>query len=235
MPTARVGAPPVRDNTVFSPTSLASWISASGAITKPQLEILANDVRCTHGATLSQVDREQLFYLMARGLPRAEAERLIVRGFFQDVLDRIDLEPVREELLSLGEQGATVAVRQRRTATREVVFAARDVPGFGWRSYQLEPGDGPATPVRAEGTTLAAGDQIGVEISAPKGTIYVWAPVPEGHTSTSFAELVLEEAAVIVSPGSMYGPSGEGFFRISLTTPDDRISEAVERMREHLS
>jgi LL-diaminopimelate aminotransferase len=75
---------------------------------------------------------------------------------------------------------------------------------------------------------------IGVEVEAPKGTIYVWAPVPEGHTSTTFAELVLDEAAVIVSPGSMYGPSGEGFFRISLTTPDERIREAVERMREHL-
>jgi Fe-S cluster assembly protein SufD len=64
----------------------------------PGLEILANDVRCTHGATLGQVDREQLFYLMARGLSRAEAERLIVRGFFQDVLDRIELQPVREAL-----------------------------------------------------------------------------------------------------------------------------------------
>ena len=77
--------------------------------------------------------------------------------------------------------------------------------------------------------------EIGVRVDAPKGTIYVWAPVPEGHTSQSFAELVLEEAAVVVSPGSMYGPSGEGFFRISLTTPDDRISEAVSRMREHLA
>ena len=64
----------------------------------PGLEILANDVRCTHGATLGQVDREQLFYLMARGLSRSEAERLIVRGFFQDVLDRIELEPVRTAL-----------------------------------------------------------------------------------------------------------------------------------------
>src|SRR6186997_150064 len=64
----------------------------------PGLEIMANDVRCTHGATLSQVDREQLFYLMARGLSRSDAERLIVRGFFQDVLDRIDLDPVREAL-----------------------------------------------------------------------------------------------------------------------------------------
>ncbi|HZP73894.1 MAG TPA: Fe-S cluster assembly protein SufD [Gaiellaceae bacterium] len=64
----------------------------------PGLEIMANDVRCTHGATLGRVDREQLFYLMARGLTRPEAERLIVRGFFQDVLDRIELEPVREAL-----------------------------------------------------------------------------------------------------------------------------------------
>jgi LL-diaminopimelate aminotransferase len=76
--------------------------------------------------------------------------------------------------------------------------------------------------------------EIGVDVEAPRGTIYVWAPVPDGHTSTTFAEAVLEEAAVVVSPGSMYGPSGEGFFRISLTTPDERISEAVERMREHL-
>jgi len=62
----------------------------------PGLEILANDVRCTHGATNSPVNRDELFYCMARGLSRGEAERLIVRGFFQDMLDRIELEPVRE-------------------------------------------------------------------------------------------------------------------------------------------
>src|SRR5919106_1189775 len=77
--------------------------------------------------------------------------------------------------------------------------------------------------------------EIGVEVQPPKGTIYVWAPVPQGHTSTSFAELVLEEVAVVVSPGSIYGPSGEGFFRISLTTPDERLTEALERIRAHLS
>lgn len=76
---------------------------------------------------------------------------------------------------------------------------------------------------------------IGVDVKAPKGTIYVWAPVPEGYTSTSFVEKVLEEAGVVISPGSMYGPSGEGFFRISLTTPDEQIVAAVERMREHLA
>jgi Fe-S cluster assembly protein SufD len=77
-------------NLLLSPRSHADSI--------PGLEIEANDVRCTHGATIGQVDREQLFYLMARGLSRSEAERLIVRGFFADVLDRIDLEPVREAL-----------------------------------------------------------------------------------------------------------------------------------------
>jgi LL-diaminopimelate aminotransferase len=77
--------------------------------------------------------------------------------------------------------------------------------------------------------------EIGVRVKPPKGTIYLWAPVPNGHTSASFAELVLEEAAVVVSPGSMYGPSGEGFFRISLTTPDDRIVEAMTRIRDHLA
>jgi Fe-S cluster assembly protein SufD len=74
-------------NLMLSPTTHAVPI--------PGLEILANDVRCTHGATVSRVDREELFYAMARGLSRGDAERLIVRGFFQDVLDRIELEPVR--------------------------------------------------------------------------------------------------------------------------------------------
>jgi Fe-S cluster assembly protein SufD len=77
-------------NLMLSPTTHAVPI--------PGLEILANDVRCTHGATVGRVDRDELFYCMARGLSRAEAERLIVRGFFQDILDRIDFEPVREAL-----------------------------------------------------------------------------------------------------------------------------------------
>jgi LL-diaminopimelate aminotransferase len=91
------------------------------------------------------------------------------------------------------------------------------------------------TYARRRGLVVSALSEIGVEVASPKGTIYVWAPVPDGHTSTSFCELVLEEAAVVISPGSMYGPSGEGFFRIALTAPDERIEEAVERMRKHLS
>ena len=64
----------------------------------PGLEILANDVRCTHGATVGTVDAEQMYYLMTRGLPRNDAQRLVVEGFFAPVLDRIPLESVREQL-----------------------------------------------------------------------------------------------------------------------------------------
>jgi LL-diaminopimelate aminotransferase len=76
--------------------------------------------------------------------------------------------------------------------------------------------------------------EIGVDVTPPRGTIYIWAPVPQGHTSASFCELVLEESGVVVSPGGAYGPNGEGFFRISLTLADERLAEAVERLRVSL-
>jgi len=74
--------------------------------------------------------------------------------------------------------------------------------------------------------------EAGVEVTPPRGTIYVWAPVPSGFASAAeYCEHVLEQAAVVISPGGAYGPSGEGYFRISLTTPDERLLEAVERLR----
>lgn len=73
---------------------------------------------------------------------------------------------------------------------------------------------------------------IGVDCNAPKATIYMWARVPEGETSESFATRLLEQAHVIVTPGSGYGPDGEGYIRISLTTPDEKLLEAVRRIKE---
>jgi LL-diaminopimelate aminotransferase len=71
----------------------------------------------------------------------------------------------------------------------------------------------------------------GVNVSPPRGTIYIWAPVPEGFaTAAEYCEHVLEAAAVVISPGGAYGRNGEGFFRISLTTPDERLLEAVQRL-----
>jgi LL-diaminopimelate aminotransferase len=73
--------------------------------------------------------------------------------------------------------------------------------------------------------------KAGVDVTPPKGTIYIWAPVPAGFANAAaYCEHVLEQAAVVISPGGAYGPHGEGFFRISLTTPDDRLVEAVERL-----
>jgi LL-diaminopimelate aminotransferase len=73
--------------------------------------------------------------------------------------------------------------------------------------------------------------KIGVEVRRPRGTIYVWAPVPAGFESAAaYCEHVLEQAGVVLSPGGAYGPNGEGFFRISLTTPDERLLEAVQRL-----
>jgi LL-diaminopimelate aminotransferase len=72
---------------------------------------------------------------------------------------------------------------------------------------------------------------LGIVVDPPKGSVYVWAPVPTGYDSKSFAARLLEQAAVVVTPGTGYGPSGEGFVRFSITIPDDRLEEGVERLR----
>jgi Fe-S cluster assembly protein SufD len=64
----------------------------------PGLEILNNDVRCSHGSTMGKIDQEQLFYLLSRGIPRKEAEQLVIQGFFEDIISRFSLQEVGEEL-----------------------------------------------------------------------------------------------------------------------------------------
>ncbi len=75
---------------------------------------------------------------------------------------------------------------------------------------------------------------VGMHVDPPKGTIYLWVPVPDGYTSASFTQQVLEQADVVVTPGAAYGPSGEGYVRLSLTVPDDRLGEAVRRIEERV-
>ncbi len=88
---------------------------------------------------------------------------------------------------------------------------------------------------RRRDLVLDALAKIGIEVPfKPVATIYVWAKVPDGYTSASFAAKILEEAHVIVAAGSAYGPSGEGYIRISLTTPDDRLEAAIERIKNSL-
>ena len=74
--------------------------------------------------------------------------------------------------------------------------------------------------------------EIGLDASAPKATLYIWTRVPNGYTSASFTEKLLEEVNVVVTPGSGYGTAGEGFIRLSLTIPDEQIDEGLKRLSQ---
>lgn len=108
-------------------------------------------------------------------------------------------------------------------ATVAALSDARDFPREMSRVYQ-----------RRRDLVAEALTAIGLHVDPPRATPYFWVRVPEGYTSASFAELVLEQAAVVVSPGPAYGPSGEGYFRISLTVPDKELGEAVRRIETSL-
>ena len=74
---------------------------------------------------------------------------------------------------------------------------------------------------------------IGLEVQSPEATFYVWATIPKGYTSREFCFKVLEEANVWMIPGSMYGKYGEGYLRIALTLPVDRLAEAMKRLKKY--
>jgi LL-diaminopimelate aminotransferase len=74
-------------------------------------------------------------------------------------------------------------------------------------------------------------EKIGFKFYRSFNTIYIWAKVPDGYTSASFAKLLLDKANVVITPGSSYGKFGEGYFRISLTINDERLEEALDRIK----
>src|SRR5215207_113614 len=136
----------------------------------------------------------------------------------------------------VGNAEAVTAYWRLKSNIDSGMFAAVQVA----MSWALDDGDGVAREMsdvyqRRRDLVCDALREIGVDVTPPKGSIYVWAPVPEGHTSASYCELVLEESGVVVSPGGAFGQNGEGFFRISLTVPDERLTEAVERLRSSLA
>lgn len=72
--------------------------------------------------------------------------------------------------------------------------------------------------------------RMGWDVQPTRATFYMWLPVPRGYTSASFAEEVFEKSGVVITPGNGYGAEGEGFFRIALTVPAERLQEAFDRM-----
>ncbi|HEY3368604.1 MAG TPA: LL-diaminopimelate aminotransferase [Symbiobacteriaceae bacterium] len=75
---------------------------------------------------------------------------------------------------------------------------------------------------------------IGLDAKPMKGSFYLWVPVPKGHTSASFATMLLEEAGVVVTPGGAYGEYGEGYIRIALCLKEDRLKEAIGRIQKYV-
>ena len=67
-----------------------------------------------------------------------------------------------------------------------------------------------------------------------RGTFYLWVPTPKGMSSIEFATMLFEKAHIVVAAGTAYGQYGEGFVRFSLTVPDDRLHEAVERIEQRV-
>jgi LL-diaminopimelate aminotransferase len=133
----------------------------------------------------------------------------------------------------VGNADAVASYWRLKTNVDSGLFEAVQVAAVEALSPRLDPYKAEMNEIYARRRDLvcAALERIGVAVTPPRGTIYIWAPVPAGFESAAaYCEHVLEEAAVVLSPGGAYGRSGEGFFRISLTTPDDRLTEAVERL-----
>ncbi len=133
----------------------------------------------------------------------------------------------------VGNAQAIASYWRLKTNVDSGMFEAVQLAGAAALSPQLDPYKAEMNQIYARRRDLVceALAAIGVDVTPPRGTIYIWAPVPEGFESAAaYCEHVLEEAAVVLSPGGAYGRNGEGFFRISLTTPDDRLTEAVERL-----
>jgi LL-diaminopimelate aminotransferase len=79
---------------------------------------------------------------------------------------------------------------------------------------------------------VAALRDIGLRVSPPKASLYVWAGLPRGVRSIEFAERVLDQAGVVVTPGIGYGTQGEGYVRLSVSVPDERMDEGIRRLQE---
>jgi LL-diaminopimelate aminotransferase len=74
--------------------------------------------------------------------------------------------------------------------------------------------------------------EIGLRVTPPKASLYIWAGLPGGITSADFAERLLDQTGVVVTPGNGYGTNGEGYVRLSITVPDERLDEGIQRLRE---
>lgn len=134
-----------------------------------------------------------------------------------------------------GSEEAIEALGRVKTNIDSGIFNALQIAG---RTALLGPQDCVSEMIeiytKRRDTAVEALNLAGLQVEAPKGSIYVWAPVPDGETSGGFAERLLDDAGVVVAPGTGYGEHGEGFVRFSLTIDDDRLTKGMERVAKAL-
>lgn len=133
--------------------------------------------------------------------------------------------------MAVGNAAALAAMRQVKENTDVGIFPAVQLAGVaaltGAQTCVVQRNE---TYRRRRDLVVATLRRIGLHVDPPKATFYVWAGLPEGVTSTSYAARLLDLAGVVVTPGVGYGRMGEGYIRISLAVPDDRLSEAMARI-----
>ena len=114
------------------------------------------------------------------------------------------------------------------TAVQRAAIAALEGPGEHLDEVR-------ATYQRRRDVVVGTLNGLGWSVKPPLGSCYVWVPVPHGETSAGFADRLLDQVGVFLAPGSGYGARGEGYVRFSLTVPDDRLAEAMDRLGDALS
>ncbi len=134
---------------------------------------------------------------------------------------------------AVGNRDVIAALGKVKTNIDSGIFQAIQVAGI----YALDHAEELNKPIRSvfqerKDRMAAALKKAGFEFKEPKATFYFWVKVPEGYTSESFTRKLLEEKGIVVTPGNGFGEAGEGYFRISITSP--RVEEAVERIESAL-
>ncbi len=82
---------------------------------------------------------------------------------------------------------------------------------------------------------VASLEQLGLTVNNPKASLYVWAKIPSNEeSSATFVSKIIDETGVVLTPGNGYGEYGEGYIRVSLTTPDDQLDEALQRLNDYI-
>lgn len=133
----------------------------------------------------------------------------------------------------VGNQTAIKALTTYKSNVDSGAFQAVQYAGIaGLNAPELIVADSRAKYAARRDILVGGLNDMGWNLPYPKGTFYVWAPVPKGYTSASFAEYIFDETNVVVTPGSGYGQGGEGYFRTTLTTEEDRMTEAIARMKK---